>query len=184
MDATASAEVPPDDVSATSKDGEEHCYFSEAVVDDPAATAAAAPSFPYPVDSDDHCETPFVAYEHVSPLLRSLALSTTTKRSSSFPFVIYDPYYCDGGTTTKLARLGHRHVRHAREDCYAAWEDPSVATSFDVLLTNPPYSGDHLERLAAFFGTPMRDLQGLVSAHARVGAQARVLDGPAATHRR
>ncbi|GMI36104.1 hypothetical protein TeGR_g11067 [Tetraparma gracilis] len=102
--------------------------------------APAGPSFPYEVDADDHCESPSIAYSHIAPLLR-LALP-----SPSSP--VYDPYYCDGGARRKLEALGFE-VRHEKEDCYARWA-AGEAPGHGALLTNPPYSADHVEKLMSF----------------------------------
>ncbi|KAL7530456.1 hypothetical protein ACHAXR_005603 [Thalassiosira sp. AJA248-18] len=100
----------------------------------------------FQVDDTDHCETPFEAYQSILPVLDQIASSTKKKRST---LRIYDPYYCDGGVQTKLNRLGCHNVIHRNRDFYKDIEEGSVP-DYDVLLTNPPYSGSHMERLLQY----------------------------------
>lgn len=102
-----------------------------------SSSSSAASSFPYPVDPDDHCETPVDAYAHVASLLRQFPPSSQ----------IYDPYYCDGAVVRRLASLGFPNVSNSKVDCYAQWASPAGTPRHDVFLTNPPYSGDHIEKL-------------------------------------
>ncbi|GMH59035.1 hypothetical protein TL16_g02742 [Triparma laevis f. inornata] len=62
-------------------------------------TTPPLPTFPYPTDSSDHCETPLIAYTHISPLLSHLSKTSPNLK-------IYDPYYCDGSVVNKLGNLG------------------------------------------------------------------------------
>ena len=103
------------------------------------------PDFPYPIDADDHCESPLEAYSDIAPLLTLLC--GTNKTSDSLR--IYDPYYCDGAVIRNLAELGFSNVSNRKEDCYAVWASPSTP-KFDVLVTNPPYSDDHIEKLIRY----------------------------------
>ena len=98
-----------------------------------------APTFPYPVDPSDHCESPEIAYAHVSEILKSCIPNNDNP-------TIYDPYYCDGGVITRLANLGFTNVLHSKVDCYSTWSSNSVGR-FDVVVTNPPYSEGHVERM-------------------------------------
>ena len=95
------------------------------------------PSFPFPIDADDHCESPLYAYEHIAPILKTLCSKPTSK--------IYDPYFCDGGVVRNLNSLGFANVYNVKEDCYKVWQEQKLP-SFDVLVTNPPYSGDHVSQ--------------------------------------
>jgi hypothetical protein len=101
-------------------------------------------SFPYPTEEDDHCESPKEAYEQIAPLLHKFALLIGKAPST---VLIYDPYYCNGSTKTYLNSLGFDNVYHKKEDCYAVWKTPF---EWDILVTNPPYSGDHMERLLKY----------------------------------
>ena len=118
-----------------------------------AANTTAPPSLPFETDNSDHAETPAEAYADIAPLLDALARATGRTRAT---LRIYDPYYCDGGAARRLGALGFRCVRNEPVDCYAEWAaDAAGATGsraarpYDVLVTNPPYSGDHLQRLCA-----------------------------------
>lgn len=62
---------------------------------------------------------------------------------------LYDPYYCDGAVVRHLTELGFPNVYNRKEDCYAVWASSDVPP-FDVLVTNPPYSDDHIEKLVRF----------------------------------
>lgn len=52
-----------------------------------------------------------------------------------------------------LNLLGFHNVINRCEDFYAAVEQATVP-NYDVLLTNPPYSGDHMEKLLDFVSSP------------------------------
>lgn len=65
--------------------------------------------------------------------------------------MIWDPYYCAGSVATHLGALGFRSVRNDNVDFYALVHGgPSAVPVHDVVVTNPPYSGTHVARLAAF----------------------------------
>jgi len=107
-------------------------------------------SFPYETFADDHCETPLEAYEHIKPILRRIAKKLLGRKKSK-SLKIYDPYYCDGGMIEKLHQLGFPHVYNKKEDCYAIWKaNVKDLPDFDVCVTNPPYSGNHIEKLISF----------------------------------
>jgi len=100
--------------------------------------------FPYPTDPDDHCESPAVAYEDILPILQKLAAMKNNK------IRIYDPYYCNGSVIPNLAKIGFDDVYNKKEDCYKTWSNADTSQPYpthDVLVTNPPYSGDHIQRL-------------------------------------
>ncbi|KAJ1641410.1 hypothetical protein T492DRAFT_1540 [Pavlovales sp. CCMP2436] len=122
-----------------------------------AAAAAAATAvalgdnvseepWPFEVDPLDQCETPLLAYQHLAPVLHQLAKALG---KAVRDLRIYDPYYCTGASADHLNACGFLSVHHAREDFYK-----KVATrntpEFDVLVTNPPWSGDHIERCLKF----------------------------------
>jgi len=100
----------------------------------------------FEADELDHCETAPEAYSHVAPLLADLASCLSVTISS---LRIYDPFFCNGAVTRHLAELGFESVYNKNEDFYAAIESGRIP-AFDVLLTNPPYSSDHPERLLDF----------------------------------
>jgi hypothetical protein len=100
------------------------------------------PDWTFSVDPLDHAESPAVAYSHIVPVLDSICKMTSKSRSE---LIIYDPYYCKGSVVTNLGELGYTNVINRNVDFYKyPLED------FDVIVTNPPYSGDHPERLMQF----------------------------------
>lgn len=121
-----------------------HCLSSSLAHERESSEIA---SFPFPTEPDDHCESPKEAYLHIVPLLRKLKSKQQSLR-------IYDPYYCDGAVKRNFAQLGFPNVYNEKEDCYQAWEKEGTLPSFDVLVSNPPYSGDHIERLIHFVFSP------------------------------
>jgi hypothetical protein len=67
---------------------------------------------------------------------------------------IYDPYYCDGAVAQNLADLGFPNVYHKKEDCYGVWSRPEDYPKHDLVVTNPPYSGDHMAKLMEHVTSP------------------------------
>ena len=110
------------------------------------AAATVIPTFPYATEPDDHCESPVQAYTHVVPLLQALGKGYQVK--------LYDPYYCNGAVIDNLNSLGFSHVYNVKEDCYTVWKERRKLDFFDAVVTNPPYSGDHMERLMKFVTSP------------------------------
>ena len=113
-------------------------------------------SHPFEVDDSDHCETPLRAYQDIAFLLDQLLLPTKNskinrKRSRS-SLRIYDPYYCDGGVKMKLASLGFTNVINENRDFYQDIANNQIP-EHDILVTNPPYSGEHMEKLLDFCKT-------------------------------
>jgi hypothetical protein len=102
--------------------------------------------FPFPVDAKDHCETGASAYDDITPVLHLLAqrLGKTSEELH-----IYDPYFCDGAVVSNLAARGFSSVYNRREDFYQVINEGTVP-DYDVLVTNPPYSGDHMEKMLRF----------------------------------
>ena len=99
------------------------------------------------VSADDR-ETPLCALEDVSCLLDA---QITDKNED---LVVYDPYYCKGGIKIALGALGYRNVHNEDVDCYTAWKasagSPGAVPKYHVLLTNPPYSADHIRRVVHY----------------------------------
>eukprot|EP00047_Mylnosiga_fluctuans_P022140 m.114079 g.114079 ORF g.114079 m.114079 type:complete len:232 (-) comp9149_c1_seq1:199-894(-) len=104
------------------------------------------PSYPYATDFCDHFETPACAYEHIVPVLDALCARLGRTRAT---LQIYDPYYCKGAMTGHLAALGFTAVWNVCEDFYAV-AARGETPSYDVLVTNPPYSEDHKAKCLAF----------------------------------
>ena len=121
-----------------------------------AARAAKAPaaSEAHPVPEplafaaveDDHCETAPEAYAHVARLLQLVAHALGVDAAA---LRIFDPYYCNGAVVRHLGALGFPRVHNANEDFYAVLEAGAVP-AHDVVVTNPPYSGSHPQRLLDF----------------------------------
>ena len=100
--------------------------------------------YPYPVCDDDHCESPEVAYKDIAPFLKRLAKSLNKKDAD---LLIYDPYFCEGSVVERLRIFGFSKVYNRKEDFYSS---DTLKPDYDVLVTNPPYSGDHVEKLIEF----------------------------------
>lgn len=110
--------------------------------------------YTYEPDPDDHCETDIRAYQHLKPVLKQLEKSIY--KTNAGDLRIWDPYYCNGGTVKNLATLGFPKVHNRNEDFYAVLASKKLP-AHDVLVTSPPYSGDHIERCmrhCAFSGKP------------------------------
>ena len=101
--------------------------------------------FDYPVDYNDHFETPLVAYQDILPLLDN----TQKGKKERGQRVVYDPYYCNGRTAEYLKQLGFERVVHAKRDFYCDIANQQVP-EHHTLITNPPYSDTHKERCLEF----------------------------------
>lgn len=105
-----------------------------------------ANEYPYSVTDDDHCETPVEAYIDISFLLRRVAESVGKSNES---LKIFDPYHCEGSVIARLGSIGFKNVHNEKEDFYASILNEEIP-EYDVLVTNPPYSGDHMRKLLKF----------------------------------
>ncbi len=79
-----------------------------------------------------------------------VALCTIQRlKKDSASLRIYDPFYCEGAVLEHLGALGFKTVINENVDF---WERVASTTvpEYDVLLTNPPFSGDHKERILDF----------------------------------
>eukprot|EP01063_Lacrimia_lanifica_P022642 TRINITY_DN30179_c0_g1_i1.p1 TRINITY_DN30179_c0_g1~~TRINITY_DN30179_c0_g1_i1.p1 ORF type:complete len:345 (+),score=117.27 TRINITY_DN30179_c0_g1_i1:86-1120(+) len=119
--------------------------------EDEATTGRDAASFdPRAANPLDHCETPARCHEDIVPLLHHLAgLLQPGAPSSPSPLRLYDPYYCDGRVAANFAALGFPNVYNRPEDFYAV-AAAGQCPPHDVLVTNPPYSDDHIEKALRF----------------------------------
>lgn len=109
-------------------------------------TVATVPKFPFEVSPEDHCETPFDAYEDIAPYLDFLAKCLGKDRRT---LEIWDPFYCNGAVKRNFAKLGFQSVHNECEDFYRVVETKQLP-AHDCILTNPPYSTepfDHVHRL-------------------------------------
>jgi hypothetical protein len=50
----------------------------------------------------------------------------------------------------RMVVQGYLSVYNRREDFYKCIENDAIPKDYDVLITNPPYSGDNIERLVTF----------------------------------
>ena len=129
----AAADVRGDGVGAVAVE-------ARGLVDRPTA-AQVAGSHPFETEFGDHFATSAAALGHLAPCLKWLV-----KRAGR---VLYDPFYCDGSVRGRLQALGFRHLVHENRDFWADVEGCAVP-AHNVLVTNPPYSGDHKARLLRF----------------------------------
>jgi hypothetical protein len=105
-----------------------------------------AHEYPYEVDGDDHCESPIEAYRDIAPILERFAVERYKSKES---LRIYDPYYCEGSVKERLNSLGFLSVYNVKEDFYKRMAANDLP-EYDVLVTNPPYSEDHMDKLIRF----------------------------------
>ena len=110
------------------------------------ATPAELSERPFEAEAEDHCETPLEAFRDIEPLL--FALSQRLGRPKE-QLAIYDPFFCEGSMKQHLRALGFDNVRNERKDFYAELRAGRVP-AHDVLVTNPPFSGDHIPRTLRF----------------------------------
>ena len=122
-------------------------------------------AWPFETSYNDHFETPTAAYTHVMPILQRLnarrqRARASTNSSKKRPremdeeeqqLRVYDPYYCEGAVVEALVKLGcaREQIIHANRDFYADVTADCVPPH-DLLLTNPPYSGAHKQRLLEY----------------------------------
>ena len=62
---------------------------------------------------------------------------------------IYDPYYCNGRVVTILNEMGFKDVHNKCEDFYKVVRTKKVP-EHDIVITNPPYSEDHMKKCFEF----------------------------------
>jgi hypothetical protein len=121
------------------------------VVVDTTASGIAPQLYPFPVDTADHCETPSKAYEDVDVVLNALS-KLMFKNELKQNRLIYDPYFCAGSIISNLNNLGYQNVYNKCENFYTKIEKKQIPMH-DILITNPPYSSDHVEKLFQFVST-------------------------------
>lgn len=126
-----------------------------------------AKPLPFPTDDSDHCETSKTAYQHIAPFLELLA-----RRKNKLPadLLIFDPYYCAGTMVHHLKELGFTSVHNRPDDFYETINKKKIPPH-DVLITNPPYSDNHFERLKAFLKSNKNPNFLLVPDHFKVDAK-------------
>jgi len=104
------------------------------------------PSFPFEADYNDHFETPIQSYQDILPVLDFIAYSLSLTRSS---LIVYDPFYCNGQAKVLLESLGFVNVKHDKRDFYKDVQNNTIPPHH-VMVTNPPYSEDHKERIIEY----------------------------------
>jgi hypothetical protein len=114
-------------------------------------------SFPYPVDYNDHFETPAAAYRDLRPVLDWLT-SSSSRHSIPIGQTLYDPYYCNGRAKDLLHEIGYDQVVHEKRDFYADVENGTVP-AYDIFITNPPYSDEHKSKCIDYCCTTMQQQQ-------------------------
>ncbi|KPI83046.1 hypothetical protein ABL78_7932 [Leptomonas seymouri] len=103
---------------------------------------------PFKANFNDHFETSTEALQDVLPFvneLRQLLRPSTPER-----LTLYDPYYCSGAIVKAWRALGVQHILHENRDFYADIAQNTIPGPYDVLVTNPPFSEDHIWRLLDF----------------------------------
>ena len=113
--------------------------------------------YDYDVDYNDHFETPLAAYQDILPVMMHVMVSSNNstgnvaRLSNPNHWTVYDPYYCNGRTSTLLQQhLGIGTVIHEKRDFYRDIQNKTLPEDYDIFLTNPPYSDDHKQKCLEF----------------------------------
>ena len=109
-------------------------------------TPGALSARPFEALAEDHCETPFQAFRDIEPLLFALAARLKKPKAD---LRIYDPFYCEGSMVEHLNALGFASVYNRNEDFYEVRRRGAVP-DHDVVVTNPPFSGEHIVETLRF----------------------------------
>ena len=75
----------------------------------------------------------------MAPLLRAI-------NGEGAPLSVYDPYYCRGGVKHLASLLPEGSTVHNEPEDFYKVKREGRCPDHDVLLTNPPYSKDHIRR--------------------------------------
>ena len=100
-----------------------------------------------PVSRADHMESGDAAVRDICTVLRPLA--TTLGKSRPAQLRLWDPYYCQGSVKDTYARNGFPLCHNEPEDFYAVIKGDELP-AHDVLVSNPPFSGQHIQRAMDF----------------------------------
>ena len=108
---------------------------------------------------NDHFETPTQAFADVAPLLQQLALSLhgggrggDALQRALQRLTVYDPYYCKGAMRESLAKgtgCSAERIVNENRDFYVDVASGQLPPH-DCLVTNPPYSGEHKQKLLQY----------------------------------
>ena len=103
-------------------------------------------SWNFEVNYNDHFETPLRAYTDISPVLSQIAEKIGKTKAE---LAVYDPYFCQGSMVQHMSSLGFHNVINRNTDFY---EDIAMKRipEYDVMVTNPPYSGEHKQKLLTY----------------------------------
>lgn len=104
-------------------------------------------TYPFKANFNDHFETSLEALKDLLPVLE--AYRSLIRPNSPEGFTLYDPYFCTGTVKALWEDLGIGKVIHEKRDFYADMEEGTIP-DYDVLVTNPPYSDDHIQKLMEF----------------------------------
>ena len=120
----------------------------DALVERSKIVTAAVPSeYAFQTSEEDHCETGLDAFKDITSVLTIFNKVVLERPSTSLAdLAIYDPYYCTGSSQRHLNSLGFNNVYHKNEDFYQQVYK-RTNPSYDILVTNPAYSNDHIPRL-------------------------------------
>lgn len=102
---------------------------------------------PFRANFNDHFETDLTAVKDITPCLSEFR--TLIRPNCPEAFSLYDPYYCNGSVVQKWNNLGFLKVIHDNRDFYRDIADGAIPP-YDILVTNPPFSDDHIPKLFAF----------------------------------
>jgi hypothetical protein len=125
--------------------------------------------YPYPTDYNDHFETPQRAYEDILPIIGYVLKKKINRYNSQSDVTIYDPYFCTGRAATLLNATFEQHttgnkrhtnirIQHEKRDFYQDVRQNNTP-QYDILVTNPPYSGDHKERCLEYVVDQLKNNQ-------------------------
>eukprot|EP00916_Digyalum_oweni_P002842 GHVL01005258.1.p1 GENE.GHVL01005258.1~~GHVL01005258.1.p1 ORF type:complete len:354 (+),score=100.02 GHVL01005258.1:19-1080(+) len=98
--------------------------------------------FPFETNRDDHCETPAEALQDIKFFI-DIYCEYINKTAETVS--IYDPFYCTGRIIENLNNLGYMNIYNKNEDFY----NVSIP-EYDILITNPPYSGQNIKKILKF----------------------------------
>lgn len=95
----------------------------------------------------DNMETSFAAVRDISSVLQTLA--TSHFRRPTGDIKLWDPFYCQGSVKAFFAENGFARCHNEPVDFYDLIKEGNLPVH-DVLVTNPPYTGQHIERALSF----------------------------------
>lgn len=120
----------------------------------PSLTASNENRHSFSTNVLDHCETPRAAYEHLGSFLEVVGKMLHKDIQPTKSVRIWDPFYCNGSMKTIFQDMGFHNdnIIHQNVDFYQLIRDQTIP-DHDILVTNPPYSDDHIHRLLEFVVT-------------------------------